>query len=171
MDNNQATIRWSELAGIAVVSLADGKKVGTVDDFYFDPANSTIYALRVKTGMFGHKALKVANINGIGQHAITTANEELISKESEEPKLSSFLLGRNLLSYKILSAGGTIVGTVGNVLLDTSVPTAPRIVAFELSGGLRERLGGRYPTFGSNQVMRYGRDVLVVSDEVAQSLH
>jgi uncharacterized protein YrrD len=171
MDNNQATTRWSELDGIAVVSLANGKKVGMVVDFYFDPANSTIYALRVKTGMFGHKVLKVANINGIGQHAITMANEELISKESEDPKLSSLLLGHNLLSYKILSAGGNLVGSVGNALLDISVPTALRIVAFELSGGLRERLGGRYQTFGSTEVMRYGQDVLVVSDEVAKSLH
>ncbi|SRR2546425_582812 len=170
MDNIQATTRWSEIDGIAVVSLAEGKKVGTADDFYFDPANSTIYALRVKTGLFGHKALKVANINGIGQDAITTASEELISKESEDPKLSSLLLGKKLLSYRIMSAGGNIVGTVGNVLLDISVPTALRIAAFELSGGLRERLGGRYPTFDSVQVMRYGQDVLVIPDEATQSL-
>lgn len=32
MDMSQSTRIWSELHGIAVVSLADGKKIGTCDD-------------------------------------------------------------------------------------------------------------------------------------------
>jgi hypothetical protein len=69
-----------------------------------------------------------------------------------------------------MSASGTLVGTIGNVLLDTSTPTALKIAAFELARSLRERLGGRYPTFSASQVVRYGEDVLVIPDEVVQSL-
>ena len=69
-----------------------------------------------------------------------------------------------------MSASGTLVGTVWNVLLDTSTPTALKIAAFELARSLRERFGGRYPTFPVSQVVRYGEDVLVIPDEVVQSL-
>jgi uncharacterized protein YrrD len=171
MDNIQATRKWSEIDGLAVVSLADGKKIGTVDDFYFDPTNSKIYALRMKTGLFGHKVIQVATISSIGQDAITIPNEEKLYSESEDPKLPAFFSGRNLLTYKIMSASGNVIGTTGNVLLDISVPTALRIAAFELSGGLGDHISGRFPTFSSSQVVRYGQDVLVVPDEVVQTLH
>jgi len=55
MDMSQSTRKWSELHGIAVVSIADGKKIGTCDDFYFDPSTQSVYALQVKTGLLGHE--------------------------------------------------------------------------------------------------------------------
>ena len=70
MENTQKTRKWSDLRGLAVVTLYDGKKAGTCDDFYFDPATQQIYALRVKTGLFGRRALLVTDINGIGKDAI-----------------------------------------------------------------------------------------------------
>ena len=69
-----------------------------------------------------------------------------------------------------MSTSGNLIGTVGNVLLDTSTPTALKIAAFELARSLRERIGGRYQTFPVAQVVRYGEDVLVIPDEVVQSL-
>lgn len=171
MDISSATKKWSDLHGLAVVSLADGKKIGTCDDFYFETDTQRVYALRVKTGMLGHKVLPVAAIGTIGQDAITTANEEGLRSESEDKSLSSLGAGQNLHSYKVMSASGTAIGTIGNVVLQTEPPTALCITAFELAGGLREHLGGAYPTFAASQVLRYGQDMLVIPDEVAQSLH
>ncbi|HVB73964.1 MAG TPA: hypothetical protein VNE38_10460 [Ktedonobacteraceae bacterium] len=45
-----------------------------------------------------------------------------------------------------------------------------RIAEFELSGGLRERISRRYSSFSSSQLLQYGHDVLVIPDELAQSL-
>ena len=42
MDMSQSTRKWSELHGIAVISVADGKKIGTWDDFYFDPITQSV---------------------------------------------------------------------------------------------------------------------------------
>ena len=114
--------------------------------------------------------LLVTDINGIGENAITTANEERLRKESEDKRLSTLILGQDLLSYKVMSASGTLLGTIGNVLLATDTPTTPRLTAFELSGGLREHLSRRYLTFPAEQVVSYGADVLVIPDEVARSL-
>src|SRR5436305_15340461 len=98
MENTQETRKWSDLRGLALVTLYDGKKAGTCDDFYFDPATQQVYALRVKSGLFDHKVLLVTEINGIGDDAITTANEESLRKESEDKRLSKLILGQDLLS-------------------------------------------------------------------------
>jgi uncharacterized protein YrrD len=170
MDNIVATRKWSEMHGMAIVTLAEGKKVGTLDDFYFDVTTSNIYALRIKTSLFGHKLLPIALINSIGQDAIIIQNDVALSDESADDKLSTYGLGRNLLSYKIMSASGNVIGLVGNLLIETSAPKALRIAEFEFSGSLRERISKRYQSFSSSQLLQYGHDVLVVPDEVAQLL-
>ena len=170
MDDTQTTRKWSELRGLAVVGLTEGKKVGTCDDFYFTPTTQNIHALSIKTGLLGHKVLLVTNIDAIGQDAITTAAEEGLQNESDDERIAALPLGQNLRSYKVMSASGTLIGTVGDILIDISTPRALRISAFELSGGLRERISGHYPTFFAAQVTSWGQDVLVIPDEVAQSL-
>ena len=170
MANTQATKKWTELSGLAIVSLADGKRLGACDDFFFEPATQHIYGLRVKTGMLGHRVLLTTSINSIGQDAITTANEEQLISESELKSLPTVVAGRNLDSYKIMSESGTIIGKLGNVLIDTSIPNNLRLASFELAGNLIQHIGGRYHTFAADRVVRYGADVLVIPDEVAQNL-
>lgn len=171
MQNNETGKRWSDLYNIAIVTIDSGKKVGTLEDFYFEPRANEIYALYVKTGIFGHRALRSTSLNAVGTDAITFADEENnLIEEKADALLPTLPLGRSLLTYKVLSEGGTVVGSVGNIILDTSTPTHLRVIAFELSGGLRNKLSGHYPTFSSTQVVRYGADVLVIPDSVALPL-
>jgi len=170
MQNNETGKRWSELHNIAIVTIDSGKKVGTLEDFYFEPRTNAIYALYVKTGTFSHRALRVTSLNAIGTDAITFADESNLIEEKADEILHTLPLGRALLTYKVLSEGGTVVGAVGNIVLDTSVPATLRVIAYELAGGLRNKLSGHYPTFSSTQVVRYGEDVLVIPDSVALPL-
>ena len=170
MQNSETGKRWSELHNIAIVTIDSGKKVGTLEDFYFEPRTNEVYALYVKTGVFGHRALRSTSLNAIGTDAITFTDENNLIEEKSDEVLSTLPLGRALLTYKVLSEGGTVVGSVGNIVLDTSVPAQLRVIAFELAGGLRNKLSGHYPTFSSTQVVRYGADVLVIPDSIALSL-
>ncbi len=170
MENNETGKRWSELHNLAIVTIDSGKKVGTLEDFYFEPRTNEVYALYVKTGVFGHRALRCTSLNAIGTDAITFADENNLIEEKTDALLATLPLGRALLTYKVLSEGGTVVGAVGNVVLDTSAPASLRVVAFELAGGLRNKLSGHYPTFSASQVVRYGSDVLVIPDSVALPL-
>ena len=133
MDASQSTRKWSELHGIAVISVADGKKIGTCDDFYFDPITQSVYALQVKTSLFGHKVLPVSYISACGQDAITIASEEGLRSKSEDERVATLTSGQSLHSYKVMSASGTLVGTVGNVLLDTSTTTCAGYVRYPLA--------------------------------------
>ena len=170
MSNIQATKKWTELSGLAIVSLADGKKLGTCDDFYFEPATTRVYGLRVKTGVLGHRVLLTTSINNIGQDAITTENEERLISESELKNMPTVVAGRNLDGYKIMSENGTVVGKLGNVLIDISVPNNLRIASYELAGNFLQQIGNRDHSFTADRVLRYGADVLVIPDDIALNL-
>jgi uncharacterized protein YrrD len=170
----QSIKKWTDLKDLAVVAIANGSKVGTLEDFYFDPsvnpASNSIRGFRVKTGMFSHRVLPASVINAIGTDAVTIDDEEMLRHEKDEAEFSTLPLGQSLLSYKVMSEGGTFIGNIGNILLDITTPNALHIYAFELSGGLRSRISGHYSTFYAQQVVRYGQDVLVIPDAIGTEL-
>jgi uncharacterized protein YrrD len=170
MQNTTATRRWSELKGLAVVTINTGQKAGTIDDFYFNAQGNTVPALRIKTSLLGHHALLSGNVTAIGADAVTFARSDQLIKENDDELLKTLPLGSSMLSYRVLSQGGTVIGTIGNIVLDISVPAALKVVAFELSAGLRARISGHYPTFDASQVVQYGRDVIVVPDTIGEAL-
>jgi uncharacterized protein YrrD len=170
MDATQPTVKWTEIRGRAVVNLDKGEKVGTCDDFYFDPQSHEVYALRVKTGLLSHHILPAAHISSVGQDAITIPNEEALQKRSEDKKIDSLPSAQSELSFKVMSASGTLIGTVGNVLLHINAPATLQVAGYELAGGLREKLGGHHASFAADQIMSYGTDVIVIPDAVAQTL-
>jgi uncharacterized protein YrrD len=170
MQNTAVPRKWSEIKGLAVVAMDTGMKVGSLDDFYFDPQQSSIYALLIKTSLFAHRALPTSDISAIGVDAVTFASEEQLIKEKSDELITKLPLGSTILSYNVLSEGGTIIGRIGNILLDVSTPNALKVVAFELAAGLRGRISRRYPTFDAKQVIRYGQDLVVIPDAVAVAL-
>ena len=169
MQSNTSTRKWSDIRGLAVVAINTGKKLGTVEDFYFDPQTSAVRALLVKTGLFGHRAILSSSINAVGLDAVTVADEASLIEERDDDRLPTMPLGQVLLKYRILSEAGIVIGTVGNVLLDTT-PSTMHIDYFELTGGLRERITGHYPIVPAKSVVRYGQDVIVIANETAQAL-
>lgn len=169
MQNSTLTKKWSDINGHAAVALDTGKKVGTIEDFYFDPPTSSVRGFIIKMGLINRRILLSSSIKAIGADAITFSNEDDLVKENDE-QLKGIPLGRGLLSYRVLSEGGNVIGTIGNIIMDVTAPATLYIASFEMAGGLRERLTGRFPTFSASQVTRYGHDVLVIPDDVAQSL-
>ncbi len=170
MQNTAVPRKWSEIKGLAVVAMDTGMKMGTLEDFYFDPQQSSIYALLIKTSLFAHRALATSNISAIGADAVTFASEEHLIKEKSDEIIAKLPLGSTVLSYNVLSEGGTVIGKIGNILVDTSTPNELKVVSFELASGLRGRISGRYPTFDAKQVLRYGQDLIVIPDAVAVAL-
>lgn len=170
MQNTEVTKKWSEIKGLAAVTIDTGKKVGTVEDFYLDPQNHAILGFEIKTGLFTHRILLLASLNGIGTDALTFVSEDALLKEQDEKSLNVALKGKDVLSYRVLSEGGTVIGTVGDAIFSLALPQAITINAFELSRSMRERLSKHFPTFDSQQVMRYGQDVLVIPDAIATEL-
>jgi sporulation protein YlmC with PRC-barrel domain len=168
MDNNKSIRKWTDLYGIAVVT--GGKRVGTVDDFYLEPETNAVRALRVKAGVLGYRELQASAISSFEQDRITIANEQMLAEERSDGRLPALLLGRKLLTYNVESEKGTPVGKVGNLLIDTRIPFALRVAAFELRGDSRERSGQRHPILDANEVTAYERDTIFILDKAARRL-
>jgi uncharacterized protein YrrD len=164
------TKKWTELQGLTVVSINSGKKAGILEDFYLDVQNSDVRALLIKTGIVGHRALLTSSIVAIGQHALTFTDENFLIKESADPDLPKMPFGRALISYRVLTEGGNAVGTIGNIILDTANPAKLKIAELELAGGLFSHLSGNFPTFKASDIIRYGHDVIIISDAAIESL-
>ena len=132
MNNNKFIRAWSDLYGLTVVTA--GKRLGTVENFYFEPETNAVRALRINTGILGYRELLASAIKAIELNTITIANEYMLVEEKTDGRLPAAISGQSLLSYKVMSEKGKLVGKVSNVLIDTSTPMTLRVVAFELGG-------------------------------------
>lgn len=168
MQSTVVTKKWSEIKGLAAVTIDTGKKVGTVEDFYLDTETHAILGFAIKTGLLHHRILLLASVNGIGTDALTFVSEDALLKD--EKSLNVALKGKDVLSYRVLSEGGTVMGTVGDVVFSIALPQSINISSFELSRSIRERFSNHFSSFESQQVMSYGQDVLVIPDVVAEEL-
>ena len=166
MDNNTFIRKWSDLHGLAVVT--GGRQIGTVDDFYLEPETNAVRALRINMGVYGYRLLQASAIRAIEQNAITITSEHMLAEEKTDGRLPALLPGKRVLSYKIVSEKGTVLGEVENVLIDTSTPMALRVVAFVLEGGSNSRNRNGRSSFPASEVTRYERDTIVILDRVAR---
>jgi len=168
MDNNKSIRKWTDLYGLAVVT--GGKRVGTVDDFYLEPETNALRALRIKAGVLGYRELQASAISAFEPDRISIANEQMLAEERSDGRLPALLLGRNLLNYNVESEKGAAIGKVGNVLIDTRIPFALRVAAFELKVDSRGRSGQRHATINANEVTAYERNTVVILDKAARRL-
>jgi len=166
MDSHKSMRKWTDLYGLAVVT--GGRRLGTVDDFYLEPETNAIRALRIKVDVPGYRELQASAISSIEQNKITIANEHMLAEERTDGRLSALLLGSQVLKYNVVSEEGTVVGRVGNVLIDASTPIALRVAAFELGDDSRERSGRRL--LDANEVTAYERDAVFILDKAARTL-
>ena len=161
MDSYNSIRNWFDLRGLPVNIPSEGRSIGTVEDFYYKVGTNAIYALRIKTGLSGFRALAASAISTIEQNAVTIASEEMLIDESNGGDLTELPLGNNLLAYNVLSESGTSLGTIESILLATYPPVALRIAAFQLAGG---------KTFSAKEVTDYGRGEIYILDKVAKRL-
>jgi uncharacterized protein YrrD len=161
LDSYNSIRNWFDLRGLPVNIPSEGRSAGTVDDFYYQVGTNAIYALRIKTGLSGFKALAASAISTIERNAVTVVSQEMLIDENNGGDLTELPLGNNLLSYKALSESGNALGTIENILLATNPPVALRIAAFQLDSG---------KIFSAEEVTSYGRGELYILDKVAKRL-
>ena len=161
MDSYNSIRNWFDLRGLPVNIPSEGRSVGTVDDFYYKVGTNAIYALRIKTGLSGFKALAASAISTIERNAVTVASQEMLIDESNGGDLTELPLGNNLLAYNVLSESGALLGAIESILLATNPPVALRIAAFKLDSG---------KIFSAEEVTSFGRGELYILDKVEKRL-
>ena len=152
---------WSELRGLPVVITREGRRVGTVEDFYYKLEINSIYALRIKVGILGYRALSTSAIETIERSAVTIASDSMLIEEANSGHLLELPTSATLLSSVVKSENGDVLGKVSGILLATDPPIALRIAAYQLDNGKQ---------FSANEVTAYDGNVMYILNKAANQL-
>lgn len=102
------------LKGLAVVSVADGTKVGAVQDVLVDTAAMRVVTL-VLTGAAGAAVLPFASIRSIGRDAVTVDGAAATQGATGQPTAASVRSLEDLTRLKMVNAAGDYLGDVQDV--------------------------------------------------------
>ncbi len=121
-----------ELIGKPVYSLTDGRQLGNVKDIYLDLEFDLLNGIFLGTeGMFKRKARVIAreNIAVFGYDAVLVTDSDVETDNNQTPEVELWLRRDGIQGRSIETAGGTKVGTVGDILFDEKA----RVVGFSLA--------------------------------------
>ena len=102
------------------VQSPDGKKVGKVADLVLDDHATQVLALVVKDGKTPQVVL-FKSVQSFGQDAVMVPGPEAIQPGTQDPTVAAALQTKSKLKGKpIMTAGGTTIGAVSDLLFDDS---------------------------------------------------
>ena len=158
--------KWSELHGMKVAIASEGKNAGVVEDFYFQPNTSSIYALSVRTRLAGIKALPADSIKDIVNDAVIIDSEQMLTT-----RIPPFPLGSSLLNSVVKGENDKEAGTIVEVLIGTVPINALRIAGYEMTG-MSSRRSNRSKILDVDAVMHYDEDdkVVVIDNQTVSRL-
>lgn len=121
-----------EYAGKLLISVTDGKNLGEVKDVYFDPEVTKVTAAHLgKSGLINRKSLLVAlsHVKLFGLDAWLVDGSDIVIAKDDVQGAETYILGDALRGRDIQTDGGTKLGTIGDILIDTQ----NNVVGFALS--------------------------------------
>ncbi len=151
--------------GTSVVSLADGTKLGTIDEVYLDPGRKEIAGFSFhQGGLLGKTTgmVDISDVHAFGPEAVTVDDASVVRSELAVAALRTELIElERLLKRKVITEGGTYVGQVASVRFGQD---SYRLTAIEVSPGFfqENRL------IPAEAVEQIGAGLVVVADSVCR---
>ncbi len=155
-----------QVKGLAVVSIADGKKLGSVNHIFVDPVQKQVVGFAVSSG---HGLLSsepdqgmvvdASDVHSLGPDALTLTDASAARGEAMNSAYAGLLDTDQLTKRKVLTEGGTMVGGVASLEFD---PTSYRLTGIEVSPGFFQT----NRMISVDQVTNIGEELIVVSDAV-----
>jgi uncharacterized protein YrrD len=156
--------KWSELRGLKVAILSQGKNAGIVEDFYFQLGTNSIYALGVRTPLVGIKALPANAIKDIVGDAVIIDSERMLTT-----RIPPFPQGSSLLHAIVKGENEKEAGTITEILIGTIPINALRVVGYEVTDNANHR-SNRHKVLGADAVLHYDESLLVVDNQTIAKL-
>lgn len=149
--------------GTAVVSLADGAKLGVIDRLYLDPERKAIVAFSFHQGggLFSAKSVgmvDVADVHAIGPDAVTIGDATVIHCEmAVGDQVENLVDLDDLRKRTVITDGGVVLGEVAAVRFGED---SFRLTELDVSpGALREHV-----FVPATAISLIGEDMIVVAD-------
>jgi uncharacterized protein YrrD len=153
----------ADILRLPVISISEGKQVGTVKDLVIDAAQGAVVALVVDDGTWylGAKVLPFNAITGLGESAVTVEAASNLIPVATVPRLEQLIsVGVKVIGTRTLTRSGHMGGKVVEITLDET----GRISSCEIE----ENIGDR-SQISVQQIVTFGKDVLIISDSADPS--
>ncbi len=107
--------RYSKVKGLAVVTMAEGKRVGNVDELVIDSDRKAIRWLRLRRGGISGERfwIPMEAVHGVGEHAVTINAEADVRNPADAAEAEELAKAKRLLvGSKAVTESGDYVGQV-----------------------------------------------------------
>jgi uncharacterized protein YrrD len=148
----------ADILRLPVISISEGKQVGTVKDLVIDAAQGAVVALVVDDGSWylGAKVVPFNAITGLGESAVTVESTSILIPVATIPRLE-----------QLMSAGVKVIGTrtltrsghMGGKVVEISIDETGRITSCEVEEGIGDKI-----QIPMQQIVTFGKDVLIISE-------
>lgn len=156
-------IKATDIIGLKVLTLQEGKEIEEVDDIIYDPLENKIKALLVDPGGWfsDAKVVLFKDIKSIGKDEILVNSQDAVAKASDVSERISGIAKENkhLTHTKIVTEDGKKLGKVSDVYFDDKTG---EVIEFEVTqGGLFDLASGKKKLHISD-IITVGEDATIV---------
>ncbi|AEV69390.1 PRC-barrel domain-containing protein [Acetivibrio clariflavus] len=161
--------KYSEVLGLPVISLNNGKKVGNVKNIFFCPKKKKILAflLECKSFEFNKKIIYTEDIINIGKDAVIIKDEDSLKDLKKTKNSHEFTEKGEVIGLRVISKKGEDVGIVKDVIFDYKNNC---IEGVEISDGLiHDLVKGRsvLPLIGK---VEFGEEIILVGNDAVEEI-
>lgn len=151
-----------DIIGLPVISIADGKEMGSVKSLVINPDQGSVEFMVVSSDewQLGIKAIPFKLIVGMGEFAVTIESSSSIIDLAEIP-IANELLSKNIQihSTRIITRKGRLLGKAEEYFLDEETGKIAA-VSFLMEKDNEQKL------LPEDVVLTFGREIIVVSEDV-----
>jgi uncharacterized protein YrrD len=160
--------RYEHIKGLPVVTMAEGKRIGKVDDVLIDPDGKGVAWFRVHSGgiLGGDRWWVSARaVHGMGEDAVTIKSEADVLAPADAPEAEAMVKARRtIIGSKVVTENGEQLGEVRDYEF------APDTFALTyLFVPPSMNLFGQLLTIAADRVLMIGEDAILVSAGALQS--
>ncbi|HET8524818.1 MAG TPA: PRC-barrel domain-containing protein [Thermomicrobiales bacterium] len=160
------TMTLKDLQGMAVISIEDGTKVGSISRVYVDPAEKRVVGISVDPGsslieVDSTKLIDVSDIHSLGPDALTIVDVSQIEGNETNARWMDLLDMDRMTNDKVVTEGGEQVGGVAAVRFN---PRDFMLTGIEVSPGFFKT--NKFVPI--DQVITIGPDMMIVSNAVCE---
>jgi uncharacterized protein YrrD len=145
-------MRFTEIHGRKVVSLADAETLGRVDRYVIDPGRHAVVALRLSRVRGDACFLSWADLHAFGADAVTVDDASRLRPAADEAEERAASKDLQVIGKLVLGTSGTVLGKGEDVEVDGE---SGAIVAVDL---------GEAGTVAGDRIVGLGSYALVVTD-------
>lgn len=164
------TVKGKDVIGLKIITINDGKEIGTVRDVIYDPGENTVRALLVDdAGWFSDaKVIAIPDVESVGENAVMIRSQEMIKKAADVGEGVSNIAkdDQYLTKTQIVTENGTELGTVSDILFD---PETGLVSEFEVSQGLLKNAQSGKKRVRVNDIITVGKDATIVRGYTEES--